>query len=179
MPKHYRVYEKYRLDEFIKESWKIEGLKIDGMELETVKTIHEVFIEQRVVFHKMLLSEGVSAGSWLREGKSIAKELEEATLAFTGNRGVLRRQRSLAVMIGDYTPLMGGLLLEHKFEAEICEQFHRVEPFRLHQEFERLHPFLDGNGRTGRMMWLAGMMCRGEYRPELGFLHSWYYQSLA
>lgn len=54
--------------------------------------------------------------------------------------------------------------------------------FMLHHEYEKLHPFMDGNGRSGRAIWLWSMMqdsLVGEMALARGFLHTWYYQSLA
>ena len=46
----------------------------------------------------------------------------------------------------------------------------------LHCRYESLHPFTDGNGRSGRALWL--WMMGGIEEAPLGFLHTWYYQSL-
>lgn len=50
--------------------------------------------------------------------------------------------------------------------------------FDTHVAYELLHPFEDGNGRSGRVLW-AWMMLRGGndpfYRP---FLQEFYYQTL-
>lgn len=45
--------------------------------------------------------------------------------------------------------------------------------FHIHQKYEHLHPFTDGNGRSGRAIWLWMM---GD--APLGFLHQFYYQAL-
>ncbi|KKK46704.1 hypothetical protein LCGC14_3162550, partial [marine sediment metagenome] len=50
-------------------------------------------------------------------------------------------------------------------------------PFEIHQSYEELHPFSDGNGRSGRMIWLWQMLRDGQ-DVSLGFLHTHYYQSL-
>ncbi len=48
-----------------------------------------------------------------------------------------------------------------------------------HVAYETLHPFTDGNGRSGRALWLWMMLEAGDPRVTLGFLHAWYYQSLS
>lgn len=44
------------------------------------------------------------------------------------------------------------------------------------EAYETLHPFTDGNGRSGRALWLWAM--GGIHRAPLGFLHHFYYQAL-
>ena len=53
-------------------------------------------------------------------------------------------------------------------------------PFGIHLRYETLHPFMDGNGRSGRILW-AWQMLHHDIAPgiRLGFLHAFYYQTLA
>lgn len=49
--------------------------------------------------------------------------------------------------------------------------------FQQHVAYETLHPFTDGNGRSGRALWLHRMIATRGW-PDLGFLHTFYYQTL-
>lgn len=58
----------------------------------------------------------------------------------------------------------------------------QIDPWHAHVEYEVLHPFTDGNGRSGRMLWHWIMKKKYgvEYaqRVHIGFLHRFYYQSM-
>lgn len=53
------------------------------------------------------------------------------------------------------------------------------DPWKMHVAFEKLHPFMDGNGRTGRALWAWHMKQLGLDPFALSFLHRFYYQTLA
>jgi len=146
-----------KLDNFIKESNKIEGI----YNLNLVDT-------QRTVYERLL-------------GQ---KEIEVNDLKFfvyhiqPGFK--LRDKLGMDVRVGNYIPPPGGkdiiLLL-----TAILDRINKnlFLPFTMHKVYEELHPFMDGNGRSGRLLW-AWQMLRFGHRPglDLGFLHAWYYQSL-
>ena len=102
---------------------------------------------------------------------------------------VLRDQPHLNVQVGNHVAPRGGMhvvgslgnLLSSE-RGDINPRLQDRDPFETHRAYERLHPFTDGNGRSGRALWLWMMCNRGgrdkERALRLGFLHSWYYQSL-
>ena len=92
----------------------------------------------------------------------------------------LREAMGMNVRVGDHIAPPGGpeiLPACNKILIRIAKN--DAHPYVLHREYETLHPFMDGNGRSGRALW-AWQMLRFSYEPgiALGFLHCWYYQSL-
>lgn len=85
------------------------------------------------------------------------------------------------VIIGNHRPPRGGphiaIKLRNLIQLAIDND---ATPFDIHRRYETLHPFMDGNGRSGRILW-AWQMIEHDIKPELslGFLHAFYYQSLS
>ncbi len=96
-------------------------------------------------------------------------------MVYTAGHARLRDKAGMNVTVGNYTPPRGGAHIEAnlKFTLDSINAV-SLTAYEAHQEYESLHPFTDGNGRSGRAIWLWQM----KGRAPLGFLHHWYYQSL-
>lgn len=140
-----------RLMEFAKESNRIEGI--------TNADDNERMFEKLEAFLKF-------------------KELTAVRVCSFNEWGVLRRNAGMDVSIGGRSCLPGGDSLKHHF-ALIIHTLRERCAFVNHVEFEKLHPFTDGNGRTGRAIWLWQMVRQHNYDLSLGFLHKFYYQVLS
>ena len=87
---------------------------------------------------------------------------------------VLRRQVGMNVRVGGHVPPSGGPKIEEMLINLLLDIGAGLPAWQAHVRYETIHPFSDGNGRSGRMLWFWQMW------PDLslGFLHKFYYQTL-
>ncbi len=138
---------KFTLDDFVLESNRIEGI--------------EVVLVDDMEAHERFLSNPVSV---------------EALVTFVGivAEAQLRDRAGMDVQVGKHHPMAGGPYVRVSLGSILNGL--PLSPYATHKEYEWLHPFMDGNGRSGRALWLHLM--GGIENAPLGFLHTWYYQSL-
>ena len=107
----------------------------------------------------------------------------------------LRSEKHLNVRIGDHLPMQGGIALVIELEKlidkanNVSKDYYQcihkpegvpkfISVFEIHAHYEHIHPFMDGNGRSGRMLWYWLMKKCNLYMAPLGFTQTWYYHSL-
>lgn len=154
---------KRTLEDFVRESNRIEGIERREMEngAPNAQFIREV--EATRSFVQL---------PWLT-----VNDLELFVHLCTGmlpHSAVLRRRVGQDIQVGRHVAPPGGYEIEVRLMT-LLRNLDRLTPFQAHIEYENLHPFTDGNGRSGRALWLWQM---GGSAP-LGFLHEFYYQTLA
>lgn len=89
----------------------------------------------------------------------------------------LRDKTGMDVKVGGRLCPLGGPSIRSALQ-EILDNIPHKSPWETHVAYELLHPFIDGNGRSGRMLWLWVMEQRG-LPLYSGFLRTFYYQTLA
>lgn len=88
----------------------------------------------------------------------------------------LRDKAGMDVRVGNHVAPRGGASVPAALGIMLDNL--GDDPWLTHCEFQTLHPFMDGNGRTGRMLWARHMQAVGRDPFALSFLHRFYYQTL-
>lgn len=149
-------YTEQELTDFIRESNRIEGISREPADAELA--VAREFLEGNDVIIVKLC----------------------ALVSIFQPGAVLRNKIGLNVRVGGHIAPPGGQNITDRL-ARLLDRIraNAEHPYLLHREYETQHPFTDGNGRSGRLLW-AWQMLKFGYAPgiELGFLHAWYYQSL-
>lgn len=97
----------------------------------------------------------------------------------TEGRGLLRVGKGMNVRVGSHIPPLGGPLIPTELGLLLDEiNSGHLTVWEAHVRYETLHPFMDGNGRSGRVIWAWTMERQGWDPFALPFLHRAYYQAL-
>lgn len=110
--------------------------------------------------------------------KPTIESLSELAKVYAGERAQLRIRDDMNVRVGNYYPPRGGPHIRAKLQ-NLLERIEDSDPQSFHVQYESLHPFIDGNGRTGRALWAWQMYRQQPEMLDLNFLHAFYYQTLA
>lgn len=143
----------FTIEDFVRESNRIEG-------------IHKINIEREIEAHERFFQlDRISIGDLV----VLIDEIQPGAVPrFTQGRDV---------RVGNHIPPKGGPHIVPRLQMILDDVNGRIRnEWENHYHYEQLHPFTDGNGRSGRALWLWNM--GGMDKAPLGFLHHFYYQTL-
>ena len=163
--------------EFIKESNRIEG-----------------------IYRAPTKAEKAEFRRFMSLDKITIADMKKFVSVYAGKEHVLRDKKGLDVRVGKYYPPEGSpdilvklqkildtrnnfkthvqyFLLNDGVKIKSAKPINEVA-YKTHIAYEQLHPFTDGNGRSGRILWLWVMKAIRSSREINSFLHQFYYQTL-
>ena len=158
------MIESRTLVDFVRESNRIEGIERDCA-LHSQNEQFQIEVDAHRYFINLPQPTVINLQSFVTR-----------VTALQAHPGVLRTSPALGVSVGGHVAPPGGPEIVEKLKILLFNIEHRgLDAYNAHVAYEMLHPFTDGNGRSGRVLWLWQM---GGIAP-LGFLHQFYYQTLA
>jgi Fic family protein len=149
-------YSPDKLWDFVAESNQIESIQ-------HLPTPDEIAAHQRV----------------LELGEVTVAELELFVERVAGAK-LRRRHGANVYLIGEPDLPRGGPEIERSLAGLLrCANEGIVGPYETHVAYELLHPFNDGNGRSGRVLWAWQMRAVDQDPFIRPFLQMFYYQTLS
>jgi len=163
-----------KLRDFVIESNTVEGIVRDEKTLKEEVEAHERLLRCKKVEVRdvVRLVNTVQPNAQFRDHQDIPGVCVIAR--------VQRRHHTETVVMSE--PPESGPLIRARLQ-DVLDKVERMENvYTNHLLYEELHPFTDGNGRSGRAVWLWQMLRTDipwGYRFELPFLQKWYYDSFS
>lgn len=117
----------------------------------------------------------VAAHHMILDAPELTTDHLEEFVAVVQPGAVLRCDPGMNVRVGQHIAPLGGPDIRVRLR-KLLRNAKNSTPFHTYCSFENLHPFTDGNGRSGRALWLR--MMGGPDRVPLGFLRHFHYQAL-
>ncbi len=108
------------------------------------------------------------------------ENLEDFVLAIQPG-ALLRISSGDNVRVADHVAPMGGAYIWKRLDEILAYAMDDSDAWETHNRYETLHPFTDGNGRSGRALWLWQMVKHEGWKPgnmPRLFLQQFYYQTL-
>ena len=190
----------HTIGDFIRESNEIEGITSYD-EAEQIKLHHIFFDLEKLTIEDVcnfanrmagpvaklrdVAGMNVSVGNFVPVGggppvRFLLQKLLDDINNIEAERSAIHYHHSAALAMGrwqrDYDDLK--FRTEEKTRIDLEKLEIKSGPFYIHNKFVNIHPFMDGNGRTGRAIWARQMIRHYSYGFELNFLHQFYYQSI-